>query len=247
MSKIRLVVSEQFYSLQGEGPTAGRPAVFLRLAGCNLECAGFSYQSPIDGSHLGCDTKLVWRKGTPYTLEALLLDWQNNGFCQRLQDGAHLIITGGEPLLQQTKITAFLTELDVLYPGIYVEMETNGTLLPNPYLAKRINQFNVSPKLISSLETREKAYQQHVLQHFVSLPQAVFKFVIQSKIDVEEVISAYQQPLHIARTRIWLMPEGGTQAQITPKMTWLAETCKDYGFNFSMRLHIMLWDEATGV
>ena len=247
MPKTRLVVSEQFYSLQGEGPTLGRPAVFLRLAGCNLECAGFSYKSPIDGSHLGCDTKLVWKKGTPYTLEALLLDWQNNGFCQRLNNGAHLIITGGEPLLQQTKISALLTELDVLCPGVYIEIETNGTILPDPYLTKRINQFNVSPKLIASLETRAKAYQHDVLQHFVALPQAVFKFVIQSKIEIEEVISAYQQPFNIASTRIWLMPEGGTQAQITPKIAWLAELCKDYGFNFSTRLHIMLWDEATGV
>jgi len=247
MSKTRLVVSEQFYSLQGEGPTVGRPAIFLRLAGCNLECNGFSYQNPIDGSHLGCDSKLVWQKGTPYTLETLLLDWQHNGFATHLKSGAHLIITGGEPLLQQTKIAALLTELDTLWPDIYIEIETNGTLLPNPYLSKRINQFNVSPKLTSSLEPKAKAYQCNVLQHLVALPQTIFKFVIQSQTDVEEVISAYQQAFQITNTRIWLMPEGGTRAQINPKMAWLAERCKDYGFNFSARLHIMLWDEATGV
>ncbi len=55
----KLIISEMFYSLQGEGSSVGRPAVFLRLAACNLECPGFSYQDPITQQHLGCDTKLI--------------------------------------------------------------------------------------------------------------------------------------------------------------------------------------------
>lgn len=247
MQPIRLVVSEQFYSLQGEGPSVGRPAIFLRLAGCNLNCNGFSYQDPTDGSHLGCDSKLVWKQGTPYAVEALLQIWQNNTFCQHLAAGAHLVITGGEPLLQQIKITEFLKQLDIICRDVYVEMETNGTVLPNEYLSQRINQFNVSPKLTSSLEPKKKAYRSSILRHFVTLPQAIFKFVIQTEIDIQEVISAYQITFHIPCTRIWLMPEGGTRQAIEPKMAWLGESCKQYGFNLSLRLHILLWDEATGV
>lgn len=247
MQSIRLVVSEQFYSLQGEGPSIGHPAVFLRLAGCNLNCDGFSYQDPTDGTHLGCDTKLVWKQGTPYTIETLLQTWQNNNFLQYLSAGAHLIITGGEPLLQQIKITEFLKQLECICAKVYVEIETNGTILPNDYLSQRVNQFNVSPKLTSSLETRKKAYHSNILKYFATLPHAIFKFVIQTEIDIQEVIDAYQKIFHIPATRIWLMPEGGTRQALEPKMAWLAESCKQLGFNLSLRLHILLWNEATGV
>ena len=249
MPKTRLIVSEQFYSLQGEGPSVGRPAVFLRLAGCNLQCMGFSYKDPADGTHLGCDTKLVWQKGAPHTAEAILNHWQQNDWCAQLAAGAHLVITGGEPLIQQNKIMLFLKQLDVKQnPDFtYIEVETNGTVLPNDYLSTRINQFNVSPKLTSSLESRTKAYHSNVLQHFAQLPQAIFKFVIQDEADVLEVIQQYQNVFQIARQRIWLMPEGGTRIQMAKHVKLVAEACKQHGFNFSPRLHITIWDEATGV
>jgi 7-carboxy-7-deazaguanine synthase len=249
MQKQRLVVSEQFYSLQGEGPSVGRPALFLRLAGCNLNCTGFSYVDPSNGEHLGCDTKLVWQKGKAYSIDALLNEWQRDSWLEKLTAGVHLVITGGEPLLQQSQLEYFLRSLDLSLQSSlsYLEMETNATLLPNAYLSERINQFNVSPKLSSSLEPKAKAYQEKILQHFVDRPQAIFKFVIQSEKDVIEVIEHYQKPFNIPPQRIWLMPEGGTLATLQPKMPMVAELCKQYHFNFSPRLHIHLWDQATGV
>ncbi|MCD6047715.1 MAG: hypothetical protein K0S08_1362 [Gammaproteobacteria bacterium] len=318
MSSERLVVSEMFYSLQGEGPTVGRPAVFLRLAACNLECSGFSYRAPETGEHLGCDTKLVWKKGKPYTFEQMIHEWQTQGWLNTFIHGAHLIITGGEPLLQQEKVAGFLSylvphlpphprslspvgrgmtsfplplspqekEMTTFSPPLspqerematfsspfspkgrragdegadtpphdaktnalpYIEIETNGTILPNEFLSHRVNQFNVSPKLSSSLEPREKAYRPEVLQHFVNLPQAIFKFVIQNEKDVKEVIEQYQKKFNIDNQRIWLMPEGGSLKDMQKKLALLAELCKQYQFNFSPRLHIHIWDEATGV
>ena len=71
-----LIVSELFYSIQGEGASVGKPAVFLRLSGCNLRCDGFSYKDPVTGEHLGCDTKAVWTSGNKTTFSALLETFQ---------------------------------------------------------------------------------------------------------------------------------------------------------------------------
>ena len=59
----QLIVSEMFYSIQGEGVSCGVPAVFLRLTKCNLRCLGFSYVDPQTSEHLGCDSAAVWRQG----------------------------------------------------------------------------------------------------------------------------------------------------------------------------------------
>ena len=95
-----LRVSEHFYSIQGEGPTVGVPAVFVRLQGCNLNCG---HQS----GEWVCDTVDVWKKGIPYSVEA----WHelvNIHYGDALSMGAHLVITGGEPLIQQKKLLEFI-------------------------------------------------------------------------------------------------------------------------------------------
>ena len=62
---MKLAVSEVFYSIQGEGPTTGYPAVFVRLGGCNLMCGGEGTQKDKelhDGATWRCDTIEVWMK-----------------------------------------------------------------------------------------------------------------------------------------------------------------------------------------
>ena len=242
-----LVVSETFFSLQGEGATAGRPALFLRLAACNLNCPGFSYKAPNTDEHLGCDTKLVWKQGKSYDFSSILQDWEKHHWLAKLRDGAHLVITGGEPLLQQEKLVEFIKLLDTqLDTSVYIEIETNATITPNLFLQQRVDQFNVSPKLISSGESRNKAYNLDCLKTFAALPKAYFKFVVQTKNDVSEIKSAYQDVLKLDATRIWLMPEGGTLKAMQHNLQIVAELCIENNFNFSPRLHIHIWDEATG-
>ena len=74
-----LTVSETFYSLQGEGPTAGTPAVFLRLKGCNLTCGGLNTvktKQLDNGATWRCDTTEVWLKGQDMTYDEIKQEWQ---------------------------------------------------------------------------------------------------------------------------------------------------------------------------
>ncbi len=119
---------EIFHTLQGEGPTLGSPAVFLRLSLCNLHCHW-------------CDTPYTWnwektpwphQDGTKFSKAEQIIDLSpaqiapliNNFHCKRL------VITGGEPLLQQNDL---LPLLQLLPNTPFLEIETNGTQLSSPY------------------------------------------------------------------------------------------------------------------
>ena len=117
-TKFTLYVSELFYSIQGEGQTIGIPAVFLRLTGCNLNCTW-------------CDSVEVWRKGNRIAFEDIL----NEELIDRLRDGAHLVITGGEPMLQAERVGNFIEWIAYTHGFMpIVEIETNGTIRPKSTL-----------------------------------------------------------------------------------------------------------------
>lgn len=208
---------EIFFSLQGEGVSCGSPAVFLRLAGCNLSCRW-------------CDTKYSWGRGlerTPAETAALV---------QELHP-PRLVITGGEPLLQQSE----LEELLALLPSdLPVEVETNGTLPPSAALLRRVTQWNVSPKLAHA--GNAGAVVPEVLALFASLPQAWFKFVVQQEADWPQI-----EALSLPQERLILMPCAADRAALAEARPTVAEMCLRHGVRLGERLHLVLWDTRKGV
>lgn len=99
-----IIVSEIFSSIQGESLLAGRPCVFVRLAGCNLRC---TY----------CDTQYAYYNGKPMDLKAILSRINSCGI-------GLAEITGGEPLMQPGTPALARAMLDA---GYEVMIETNGT------------------------------------------------------------------------------------------------------------------------
>ena len=164
---------EIFHTLQGEGTLAGTPAVFLRLAECNLACTW-------------CDTKYTWDwKNYDYNKEVVSLS-QGDVEREVLQFGcSHLVISGGEPMMQQEQMGGLVGSLK--RRGFTFEVETNGTMAPTPEMAMYIDQWNVSPKLATSGNTLEERYIPGALRAFAAMPQALFKFVVTRKSDMEEV------------------------------------------------------------
>jgi 7-carboxy-7-deazaguanine synthase len=142
-------VKEIFYTLQGEGVNAGRPAVFCRFAGCNL-WTGREADRPsaictfCDTDFVGTDGPGGGKFGSPAALAAAVLEkWpaDSSGRSRKL-----VVCTGGEPLLQ---LDAAL--VDALHQaGFEIAVETNGTRLPPP----GVDWICVSPKADAELVLR---------------------------------------------------------------------------------------------
>lgn len=247
MSEQFLSVAETFYSIQGEGPYCGVPAVFLRLGGCNLSCSGFSYRDPETDRHWGCDTGAVWRQAQRYSFEALFRHWEERGWLAPLRASAHLVITGGEPGLHQEQLIQFLHFLRSRSIVPWVELETNATLVLQPAFRDLLQHINASPKLRHSGEARARAYRPEVLAEFAADAAVIFKFVVATADDVVEIQRDYVEPFGLSAERIFLMPEGGNLETLRLRQDVVVALCQETGYRFSPRLHIYLWDTACGV
>ena len=223
---------EIFASLQGEGPSAGKPCAFIRLSRCNLAC-------------VWCDTAYTWRftGAESFDRKANQVDMieAEAAACIAALGQPRLVITGGEPLLQG----AALARMIALLPPMLIEVETNGTVAPAPALGALVHQYNVSPKLAHSGNAAQFALVPERLAAWAADPRAVFKFVIAEAADVDEVLDL--QATHaIAPSRIFLMPEGRDSEDLRTRGRWLAALCSKYEFNFSDRLHIHLYGDTRG-
>lgn len=231
--KNNLIVSECFYSIQGEGQTMGIPAVFLRLAGCNLLCKSDSWI---------CDSIEVWQKGIKTDFKDVL----NDDYINKLKEGAHLILTGGEPLLHQFKIQEFLIWLKKTYnfkPTI--EVETNGTIIPNQFLLNKVDLWNCSPKLKNSGETVKKRINELAIKTLNKENKTIFKFVISNKEDMVEILTEYGSFINMKK--VVLMPSGDTQELLNKTRLMVVNMAIKYNLRYSDRLHIVIWNQKTGV
>ena len=131
-----------FHTIQGEGNRIGKPTTFIRLHFCNARC---KYCDSWYTRHTG--TKEFYREATTasfFMLDLLIKDAQKQAGLRKANCKT-ICFTGGEPLLQQDKIVQFM----LLYPEYEVQIETNGTIMPNECLLKKA-KFNCSPKLSNS-------------------------------------------------------------------------------------------------
>lgn len=218
-------LSEVFYSIQGEGPHIGKPAIFIRLAGCNLACEW-------------CDSKFASRGTQQFdaTHEDIMNVVSKYGVCK------HIVWTGGEPLLQAIDLAKPVRELKKL--GYFQEVETNGTLAPFP-LNALVDSWNVSPKLASSgnpINMRSSADMLGVWSTLVK--NVTFKFAVANDADLME-IDLMLNKFKIPVTQITLMP---VMTDRNPDAyQWVAEICKRTGCRFSPRLQIDVYGNRRGV
>lgn len=239
---------EIFHTLQGEGVSVGRPAVFVRLSLCNLHCRW-------------CDTDYTWNwVGTPFVhdraSEPGYMKYQQEEQILTLSPGEvagqvarwatrRVVLTGGEPLLQQNGLGQLAAELRAMDPSYLFEVETNGTLLPGEELDAFISQYNVSPKLGNSGNKAELRLRPQVLEWFATCGKAWFKFVVASPDDVGEIHAVIDRA-GIPNERVLLMPEGRTPEAVNTHRDLVVKLCLDNGYTFTDRLHLRLFGARRG-
>jgi 7-carboxy-7-deazaguanine synthase len=223
-------IAETFTSLQGEGVLAGMPSFFIRTSGCNLRCRW-------------CDT--------PYT------SWLPEGErrpVQGLVDEArtasvrHVVLTGGEPLLQRSvgELTRGLRRA-----GLHVTVETAATVVAD----FECDLLSVSPKTANS-DPQGPWTRRHVklrsdpapLRELLSrFAEHQLKFVIQDADDLPEIERILEAVGPVARERVLLMPEGRSSAEVAARGALVAALCVKHGFRYTPRLHIDLFGGGRGV
>lgn len=225
-----LIVSEVFGpTWQGEGPSLGRRAAFVRLGRCNLACSW-------------CDTPYTW-------------DWDRFDPAEELEtrsveeiaaavdamEAQLVVVTGGEPLLQQRHLPPLLSRLRA--SRHQVEVETAGTIEPAAEIVDLVDRFNVSPKLANSGNRRDRRYKPEVLRQFAATGKAAFKFVAATVADLDEVASIVEE---CDLAEVWIMPEGTDSATIVERSRALADEVLDRGWHLTSRLHVLLWGDQRG-
>lgn len=226
-----LRLSEIFESIQGEGASAGAPCVFVRLATCNLRCTW-------------CDTRYTW-------------DWDAYDYSKEVEKvgvpdvlrrvkehpSRRVVITGGEPLLQQRALVPFLAGLP---EDFAVEVETNGTLLPLEALLRRVTQWNVSPKLSNSGEPRDRAVAPAALGALRDTGRAWLKLVVASEEDAVEAATLVDET-RWPRGRVLFMPQASARERLLALAPRVKDWSRAHGVAASPRLHVERWDGRRGV
>lgn len=225
-----LVVSEVFGpTFQGEGPTLGRRAAFVRLGRCNLDCSF-------------CDTPFTWnweRFDPAVELTERVVDDVVAEVAAMGVD--RVVVTGGEPLLQQRRLQPFLEAAAAR--GWAVEVETNGTIAPTAATASLVERFNVSPKLANSGVEEPNRIVPGALAALVASGKAAFKFVATGPDDLDEIASVVDAH---ALGPVFVMPEGTTPDAVLEGGRRLADPVAARGWSLTSRLHVLLWGDERG-
>jgi 7-carboxy-7-deazaguanine synthase len=231
-----MLISEIFYSIQGEGELAGVPSVFVRTSGCNLRCSW-------------CDTPYAsWQpEGEPRTVGEVVAEVQRHAAAR------HVVLTGGEPMIAKD-IRELAAELKLL--GYHITIETAATVAPEGIAC---DLASLSPKLLNSAPdaTQHAAWrkkheatrwQPAVVRAWLDGGYAwQFKFVVAHPGDVDELdgmIASLKRD--IPRHQVMLMPEGITQEVLRARAAWLSDLCKTRGYRYAHRLHIELYGNKRG-
>lgn len=227
-----------FYTLQGEGPSIGVPAVFLRTQGCNLRCK-FSESE--------CDSSYTWNPDVEGFRESRSCSAYDLIKEISRYDCHLLVITGGEPMLQQLALIKLIKGLDAIGKITRIEIETNASIPVTAAFEEMMNAtsidicFNCSPKLENSGNDLRSSINPDALGWFCNQPHAIFKFVAANPFDLELVDKFLSCVPLIDKHHVFIMPEGVTIETLQNNMKSMAEHIKNRGWRLAPRLQFYIW------
>ena len=154
----------------------------------------------------------------------------------------HLVITGGEPLMQQDDLAELLVHLK---PEFYIEIETNGTILPNNALSTLVDQWNVSPKTKNSGNPLELCEDNECYAFFSKQKNCYFKYVVESKDDLMEIHNLMKKH-SLEKNRVLLMTQAITKEEMLEREAGVFLMSKEHDLGFSPRMHVTKWGNQRG-
>ena len=229
-----MLISEIFYSIQGEGELTGVPSVFIRTSGCNLRCDW-------------CDTPYAsWEpEGREMSIGQIVAEFAE---CST----SHCVITGGEPMIAKG-IHDLASQIKSL--GKHITIETAGTVLPDGI---ECDLASISPKLSNSTpsESRDRAWskrhektrlQHAVIREWINQYPYQLKFVVTQEGDLLEIKDLLESiECNVSPSKVQLMPEGTDTHTIRGRDDTLMDICKQEGYRYCNRLHIELFGDTRG-
>lgn len=216
-------IVEKFLSIDGEGPSSGELATFIRFQGCNLRCSW-------------CDTTYSWDKTS--TCEVLSSQEIYNYIKENKVN--NVTLTGGEPLIQKNidELLELLNEDDKLT----VHIETNGAIDIKPF-KKRHTKKNIKYIIDFKLPSSNMTKQMN-LNNLNTIESAdVYKFVLGSNEDLQMAYDIIKQYDLTSKCLVYFSPVSGNI-----DMQKIVEFMKAKRLNkvkLQIQLHKIIWDKNT--
>jgi 7-carboxy-7-deazaguanine synthase len=220
-------------TVHAQGPSAGRRCSVIQMGGCNLACTW-------------CDSAFTWDTSR-YDLSRELAYWPVQEVASHALAcrPAMVVISGGEPLLQQNS-PAWPMLLEAL-AGHEIGVETNGTIAPIADTLSKVSWVTVSPKLAHSGDPAWARINGEVLVRWGLLARTLdidFSFVVRDISDVATVVTLVT--LHgLPPERVWVTPEGTTAVTVLNRLREVSEAALAAGFNLSARLNALVTDARS--
>jgi len=273
----KLLISSDFYSVQGEGKSSGVPSYFVRLGTCNLTCGmsrafankllkeksledGEIFEGDLHAEGKAtwtCDSTSQWLwRGEDKEFQYLIDRWKEQGIYNDILNGnIHIIWTGGEPTIKghQEAISNF-TSYWFDNAGVsledfnpYYEIETNGTVEIGDRLWGSLDQINSSPKLSNSGMTEKQRIVPAAIKRIMEHSNYQFKFVISTEDDVKELFRDFVEPFNIPLKNVVCMPGLDDADNFEERTQFCLEMAKKYRFTGLTCLYIAAWNKTLNV
>lgn len=244
-------------TIQGEGKLVGNLSIFIRFGKCNFKCVGFNveYETPSGVKKCACDSyyavdmefKNSWKSYENYLdivneVDKLL---ENCNYKNRVD----IVITGGEPLLYWNNQEFQNLIKHYIYKNHKLTIETNASLnidFKEEYQKKII--FSMSVKLSNSLEPLKKRVNKSTLTKILeNTKESYLKFVIGNDFLENAIVEIEDILKNIPQCEVYLMPLGDSSEAIDINSEKVVNLAIKYGFKYSDRLHIRIWNNKRGV
>jgi len=244
-------------TIQGEGKLVGNLSIFIRFGKCNFKCVGFNveYETPSGVKKCACDSyyavdmefKNSWKSYENYLdivneVDKLL---ENCNYKNRVD----IVITGGEPLLYwnnqefQNLIKHYINKNHKL------TIETNASLnidFQEEYQKNIL--FSMSVKLSNSCKPLKKRVNKSTLTKILeNTKESYLKFVIGNDFLENAIVEIEDILKNIPQCEVYLMPLGDSSEAIDINSEKVVNLAIKYGFKYSDRLHIRIWNNKRGV